>query len=186
MFCLFSPRMYIGHQMTIRYLMSGFKSSIRLIGIPFFLGAVSLLLVGCAGSKESVPQHAQPPLAQPDSGDTHSSKSPDGTRITIGSSGGVTGGGGGFEIRAEGVINEYSYSLHQKNTILRSVEISPAATDSIFSAFRLSPVFRDSSNLPSNMTSFIGYRSVDTSRNWSWPMGDTSTVVTAQLQAQTI
>jgi len=173
-----------GYHMTFFDLVRSLKSFLRLIGFTCIPGVFCLLLVECSGSKESVSQHTQVPPTQAKYSDTLSPKPSDGTRITFGSRGGFTGGGGGFEIRSEGVINEYSYFLGQKSTILRSVEISPAVADSIFRAFRSVAMFSDSSNLSSNMTSSISYQSPDITRHWYWPMSDVRTAVTARFQEQ--
>ena len=88
--------------------------------------------------------------------------------IRSGCSGGITGGGSGYEIRWEGSISSWrmdSFNTSPETTLIRS---DKAAADRLFTLFDHAGFVRIEHNEPGNMTCFLTLESAGKSHTVCW------------------
>lgn len=97
---------------------------------------------------------------------------PDGWMVTVGSQGGFTGGGSGYQIRANGRVRSWR-RLTPRDDIetQRLGTASDASLRELYAAMTSAELRDLELSETGNMTALLDWSMGDDSRHWSWPEG---------------
>jgi hypothetical protein len=97
---------------------------------------------------------------------------PDGWMVTVGSQGGFTGGGSGYQIRANGRVRRWTQLTPQDD--IETTRIGSASDESLRELYTAmtAPELRDLQlSQTGNMTAFLDWTMDEDARHYSWPEG---------------
>jgi len=105
-------------------------------------------------------------------GHTGTTNVPSGWTVTIGESGGFTGGGGGYEIRADGRVRSWTrLTPHDDIETQRIGKASDQSIERLYAAMTSSELRDLQLSEAGNMTAFLNWTLGDETRHYFWPEG---------------
>jgi hypothetical protein len=116
-------------------------------------------------------------------GQTATTDVPSGWTVTIGSSGGFTGGGSGYQIRAGGRVRSWRRLTPKEDIETQRIGRASDQSIQLLYAAMTSSALRDLQlSQTGNMTAFLDWTSGDETRHYSWPEGTQASAPVARAR----